>query len=473
MEGLRIGLLNDRPADQGGRYVLYWMQQAQRASFNHALEHAIALANERGQGVVVGFGLTDGYPDANLRHYAFMLEGLKETAATLEHRGIRFVLRRGDPADVALGLAREASVAVCDKGYLRHQRAWRQRVAEEAGRQVVEVEGEVVVPVGLASTKAEIGARTLRPRILRLREEFLRPLAEEAVRVPSLGLGLAGNLDPADVEGSLRALAIDRSVPPSRRFRGGTAAARARLAAFLEEKLAGYATGRNEPAAGQSSHLSPYLHFGQISPVEVALAAATRPAGDVDRAAFLEELIVRRELSHNFVTYNPATTVSTACRAGPRKRWTSIATTPVRRSTGSRNSKRGRRTIRTSTPQCARCGSPASCRTTCACTGARRSSNYAQSRGGLRHNTQPQQQALPVRPGPQRLRQRGLGVWPARPAVAGTADFRPGPLHERQGPRAEVRYPGLCAMGGRARRLARQGLRKSAPRRRRSRSRRG
>jgi deoxyribodipyrimidine photo-lyase len=305
VEVLRIGPLNDRPADQGGRYVLYWMQQAQRASFNHALEHAVALANERGQGVVVGFGLTDGYPDANLRHYTFMLEGLKETAATLERRGIRFVLRRGDPAEVALGLAREASVVVCDKGYLRHQRAWRRRVADEAGRRMVEVEGEVVVPVGLASTKAETGARTLRPRLLRLREEFLRPLREETVRVPSLGSGLAGDLDPADVEGGLRALAIDRSVPPSRRFRGGTAAARARLAAFLGEKLAGYATGRNEPAAGQSSHLSPYLHFGQISPVEVALAAiAARPGGDPDRAAFLEELIVRRELSHNFVTYN-------------------------------------------------------------------------------------------------------------------------------------------------------------------------
>jgi DNA invertase Pin-like site-specific DNA recombinase len=79
----------------------------------------------------------------------------------------------------------------------------------------------------------------------------------------------------------------------------------AALPAFLEEKLAGYATGRNEPAAGQSSHLSPYLHFGQISPVKMALAAiADRPGGDPDRAAFLEELIVRRELSHNFVTYN-------------------------------------------------------------------------------------------------------------------------------------------------------------------------
>jgi deoxyribodipyrimidine photo-lyase len=275
LEPERIGVLAERPAAEGGRYVLYWMQQAQRAEHNPALEHAIALANARGQGVVVGFGLTNGYPDANARHYAFMLEGLKETAATLARRGIRLVLRRGDPAEVALGLAREASLVVCDKGYLRHQRAWRERVAQHAGRLVLEIEGEVVVPVRLASQKAEIGARTLRPRLLALRERLLNPLPEEPVRVPTLALDLKGDLDPADPEGNLRVLNVDRSVPPSSRFRGGTAAARARLRMFLAEKLSGYAAGRNEPAAGQISGMSPYLHFGQISPVELALAVAS------------------------------------------------------------------------------------------------------------------------------------------------------------------------------------------------------
>jgi deoxyribodipyrimidine photo-lyase len=141
VEPERVAVLAERPAAEDGRYVLYWMQQAQRAEHNHALEHAIALANQRGQGVVVAFGLTDGYPDANARHYAFMLEGLRETAATLARRGILLVLRRGDPAEVALGLARHASLVVCDKGYLRHQRAWRERVAKGAGRLVLEVEG--------------------------------------------------------------------------------------------------------------------------------------------------------------------------------------------------------------------------------------------------------------------------------------------------------------------------------------------
>lgn len=306
MQPERIALLNDRPPAETGRYVLYWMQAAQRAACNHALEHAVQLADARGEPVVVGFGLMDGYPEANLRHYRFMLEGLKETAAALQDRGMRFVLRRGDPAKVALELASQASLVVCDKGYTRFQRTWREAVAEQAGRQVIEVEGEVVVPVGVASDKHEIGARTLRPKLLRERERFLEPLPERKPQRSSLSLGLGGDLDPADTEACLEALTLDRSVPPVTRFKGGTSEARARLEHFLEEGLRGYRDARSDPARQRSSQLSPYLQFGQISPVEMALQAIeAAPAGDADRASFLEELIVRRELAHNFVWHVP------------------------------------------------------------------------------------------------------------------------------------------------------------------------
>ena len=105
----RVHLLNGRPAAKVGKYVLYWMQASQRTRFNHALEYAIDLANQLGKPVVVGFGLMDDYPEANLRHYVFMLEGLRETAQALEQRGIAFVLRHGPPARIALELAARAS----------------------------------------------------------------------------------------------------------------------------------------------------------------------------------------------------------------------------------------------------------------------------------------------------------------------------------------------------------------------------
>ena len=128
----RIQSLNDLEIRKGD-YVLYWMQQSQRSEMNHALEYAIGEANRLKQGVLVGFGLMDDYPEANLRHYTFMLEGLKETQSSLAKRGLKMVVQKGKPPDVALSLGRRASMIVCDRGYLRHQKQWRAQVAREAG----------------------------------------------------------------------------------------------------------------------------------------------------------------------------------------------------------------------------------------------------------------------------------------------------------------------------------------------------
>jgi len=300
IQDARVKALNARQG-RDGAYVLYWMQQSHRAWFNPALEYAIAAANARRLPVVVGFGLMDDYPEANLRHYAFMLEGLQDVARGLAERGIGFVIRHGAPPEVALGLAADAALVVCDRGYLRHQRQWREAVAGRAPCPVVQIEGDVVVPVEVASGKAETAARTLRPKLHRARDDYLVELDEQTVETAA-DPGLQSDFDLDDVDAILDRLELDRSVKPVRRFGGGTSEARRRLHGFVDEKLPDYADGRSEPAAYQCSLLSPYLHFGQISPVEIALEARrSRFAGDADRAAFLEELIVRRELSINFV----------------------------------------------------------------------------------------------------------------------------------------------------------------------------
>jgi deoxyribodipyrimidine photo-lyase len=302
----RARRLNDRPTRPGSSYVLYWMQQAQRAACNPALTEAILLANRARLPVVVGFGLDAGYPEANERHFAFMLEGLAETAACLEERGLRFVLRSGSPDSVALDLARQAHLVVCDRGYLRHQRAWRTRVAEDASCPVVEVETELVVPVEVASAKAEVAARTLRPRIGRQLPDWLRP---EPDVVPDMPASAASGLPAAssiDVEALLAGLRIDRSVRRVARFRGGRSHGLDRLDRFLTRDFAGYADGRSDPSRPRGSNLSPWLHFGQVAALEVALAAQQAGAGGPeDRASFLEELIVRRELAHNHAWHNP------------------------------------------------------------------------------------------------------------------------------------------------------------------------
>jgi len=173
------------------------------------------------------------------------------------------------------------------------------------GISVVQVEGDVVVPVETASPKHEVGARTLRPKLYRVWEEYIVSLKARTLRHRTSDVHVQSDINLSDVPGALRSLRIHHSVSPVRRFQGGTSRARARLNAYLAEPFARYAKNRSVPEAGAASHMSPYLHFGQISPVEIALAVRdTKTGDDEDRSAYLEELIVRRELAMNHVFYD-------------------------------------------------------------------------------------------------------------------------------------------------------------------------
>jgi deoxyribodipyrimidine photo-lyase len=306
----RLKLLKDAPPRERADYVLYWMQQSQRALHNPALELAVEEANARDLPVVVCFGLTDGssgYPEANARHYAFMLEGLAEARAELQERGIAFVIRKGAPDRVALELGKRAALIVCDRGYLKPQVAWRAGLARDADLRVVQVEGDVVVPVETASPKHEVGARTLRPKLRRLWDDYLHPLEPRPVRRRADALELHSDIDLANIPGALATLTLDRSVGPVRRFKGGAREADKRLDVYLGDRFRAYAKNRGVPEAAAASHMSPYLHFGQISPVALALAVkAARTGDDEDKSAYLEELIVRRELAMNHVHYDPS-----------------------------------------------------------------------------------------------------------------------------------------------------------------------
>jgi deoxyribodipyrimidine photo-lyase len=299
----RIQPLNSRSI-QNGRYVLYWMQASQRAECNHALEYAIGEANGLNLPVVAGFGLTEKFPEANLRHYAFMLEGLEEVRKGLYDRGIQFVLVHESPELAATRLAEEAALVVADRGYLRIQRQWRNHVAKNAPCAVIQVESDAVVPVETASPKEEYTAGTLRPKMERILASYLVPLQERPVRKDSLSLRLDAD-DERDGRALLARMKIDRTVPPVKTRRGGTERANALLGEFIAGKLRRYDELRSDPGLDFSSGLSPYLHFGQISPLAVALRVrAARGVPAAARKSFLEELIVRRELSMNFVFYN-------------------------------------------------------------------------------------------------------------------------------------------------------------------------
>ncbi len=120
----RIKILNQKSLHHR-KFVLYWMQASQRTEYNHALEYAIQQANELNKPLVVCFGIMDHFPEANERHYYFMLEGLKEVQTALQERNIKMVIRHQSPEIGVAELSRQADLVVVDRGYLKIQRAWR------------------------------------------------------------------------------------------------------------------------------------------------------------------------------------------------------------------------------------------------------------------------------------------------------------------------------------------------------------
>ena len=282
------------------------MQRAQRAIDNPALTVAIHAANDLGKPVLVFFCLLSRHPAANLRHYAFMMQGLEDTSARLERMRIGFVLRTSggpSPLPAFLRLCRQVrpAVVITDENPLRKSNGWRVAAAGSLSVPLISVEADVIVPSALLGNE-QYAARTIRPRIMAELDRFLRPVHNPAVRIAwHSPAGLSS------VDASARLLdrvQLDRSVGAIGDCHGGSGEGMRRLRRFIRDGLRGYAENRNHPEVDGTSGLSPYLHFGQLSPHTVALAVRDSDAPRPARDAFLEQLIVRRELAINFVRFN-------------------------------------------------------------------------------------------------------------------------------------------------------------------------
>ncbi|MDD2331497.1 MAG: deoxyribodipyrimidine photo-lyase [Candidatus Cloacimonetes bacterium] len=317
------------------------MQQSQRVHHNLALDKAILLANERKLPLVVLFCLREDIPDANFRHYQFMLEGLKHTWKELLDLGSLPVLLFGDTQKGFRSLISRAAILVMDTGYLRFQKSMRadfEEVALEQGCPVEKIETDVIVPVEIASDKEEYAAVTLRPKLIRKLPAYLTPPSRSTLnfwQTPDVRTNIRellvgtdflfdAQLGKADiVSGLLKRLDVDRGVKPVDSFTGGYDQAVKQLESFIKHKILKYSELHSDPGENIQSNLSPYLHFGQISPLEISirvmdffeLPITSIPELIRDRkvisdekanlGVFFEELIIRRELSMNFCHYNP------------------------------------------------------------------------------------------------------------------------------------------------------------------------
>lgn len=295
-----IRALNALPARSGG-YVLYWMQSSQRTVGNLALEYAIRKANKFKLPVLACFCIDPLYPEANLRHYTFMAEGLVSAGRSLETMQIPLAIFWGTPGESIAGAAKDAAMVVTDRGYLALHRNWRKDLAGMVDCPLVMVEDNAIVPVETVSGKEEWSAGTIRKKIHRQLMRFLEPVESTHVQYPSPSPEHGGI--PYHEAETLITRVKGKGPGPSPLYRGGEHEALLRLEKFIAGDLSRYPSGQNDPASPVTSGLSPYIHFGQVSPAYITqrVLESRQPGAD----AFLEQLIIRRELSLNFVHFNP------------------------------------------------------------------------------------------------------------------------------------------------------------------------
>lgn len=267
---------------------MYWMSRDQRSRNNKALLFAQHLAIEHQQPLLVVFVKTP-VRNAQSNHYNFLVQGLVHVQKDLDEKDIPFFFLEGElVAQLEKFVAdKKVGAVITDFTPLRGGRKWRDELAKSLPIPLIEVDAHNVVPAWVASPKQEYAARTFRPKMERILPEWLRPLPElQAHPFPWKGT-------PPNI------ISFSGKIPSS-----GERAAQATLSMFLKHGLQFYHEMRNNPSLDVQSHLSPYLHFGQIAPLEVALAVKSAAAPSDAKQDFLEELIIRRELADNYCLYN-------------------------------------------------------------------------------------------------------------------------------------------------------------------------
>lgn len=292
-----------------GKCIVYWMQRAQRSLDNPALDVAIAAANELRLPVVAYFAVIANYPHANHRHYAFLNQGLSDIEEDLAARNVAFIVRRPPNNSLEKFLSEvNAAMLIGDENPCREPERWRKVLAKGLDLPFWTVDADVVVPSALFA-KHQYMLHHMRPRLEAELPRYLRPQDNlKANRGWASPRGFESFSTKEDITSGWKHL--DRSVKPVDAFTGGAHAALKRLDQFTHHQLAGYAKQRNHPETDGTSQMSPYLHFGHISPITIALAVEKAVeqgrAESAARDAYFNELIGWRELSVNFVKHVPS-----------------------------------------------------------------------------------------------------------------------------------------------------------------------
>jgi deoxyribodipyrimidine photo-lyase len=299
----RVRLLKKGNAKPGP--IIYWMSRDQRLNDNWALLYAMELAKQKNTFVIIVFCLVENFLNATEIQYQFMLDGLKQLANTARNYNIPFILLQGKPEEEIPKYIKQsdASCLVFDFDPLTIKRDWKNKIAKLIDIPFYEVDAHNIVPVWKASPKEEFAAYTFRPKIQKLLPDYLTEYPEIKKQEIPEHFGESISTFPSLPSGTLNTI---RNI----KFAPGEEAAHKCLFDWINKKLPDYAQKRNDPNQNCQSNLSPYLHFGMFSSQRIALEVNKFAIGNIDINltdsvnAFLEELIVRKELSDNYCFYN-------------------------------------------------------------------------------------------------------------------------------------------------------------------------
>lgn len=313
----RIKKLNNKEININKKFIIYVMEASQREDYNHALEFSIYQSNILKKPLLVIFFVTDKFKYSNIRYYKFMLEGIVKTKYEIESRGVKFLIVKDTFVNGTLNLSKDAALIVFDKNYLRTQRIWRKKVSELLDCASFEIESDVVVPVELISNNLIPYAYIYRQKLEKIRDIFLKKVPKLEPKIKSIDIKIPNYQNAFElpslnnnfnilVSYILNELNIDKSLSTVEKYYiGGSDEAYKKLNDFINNKLFRYKEFRSHPDKDYTSNLSPYLHFGQISPIKIVMEILKYyEINDENVKSFLNELIIWRELARNYALFN-------------------------------------------------------------------------------------------------------------------------------------------------------------------------
>lgn len=302
----RVRILSEAtevPSDCKG--IAYWMFRDERVQDNWAFLFAQKLALKNEVPLHVCFCLLTKFLDGTLRQFKFLLKGLREVRKECEELNIQFHMLYGSGADVMPDFIKKHKIGalVIDFMPVRTVMNYAEQLKKTLPKDVplCQVDAHNIVPCWQASDKLEYGARTIRPKIHRQLDEFLTQFPP-VIKHPYSGSLKADEIDWDRCESHLE---VDRSIDEVQWATPGYSGGIGMLESFINKRLKNFATKRNDPTQDALSNISPWLHFGQVSAhrcILVVKALRSKYPQSVD--AYIEEAVVRRELSDNFCFYN-------------------------------------------------------------------------------------------------------------------------------------------------------------------------